>query len=197
VSGRPERPLRLFVAVDPPPPALDHLGAAVDRLQVTQARADGRSARLAARERWHVTLAFLGDVPADRVDDASAALQRAAATVRAPIMVRFAGGGRFGRGRFTVLWAGLDGDLAGLAALARSLRRELRSARLPVDDKPFRPHLTLARPGDRVSAEQVAHDVEALRPYIGPQWTVAAVHLVASELGPNPRHHRLHSVLLP
>lgn len=187
-----ERPLRLFVAVDPPLAAIDHLGAAVDQLHVSQPA--GRSTRLAARERWHVTLAFLGDVPADRVGDASAAVQRAAASVRAPIMVRFAGGGRFGRGRFTVLWAGLDGDVAGLAALARTLRRELRSVRLPIDDKPFRPHLTLARPGDRVSAEQVAQDVEALRPYVGPQWTVAAVHLVVSELGPHPRHHRLSSV---
>jgi 2'-5' RNA ligase len=194
MTARPERPLRLFVAVDPPPEAIDHLGAAVDELHIS--RPAGRSTRLAARERWHVTLAFLGDVPADRVEDAAAALRRAAASVGAPIVLRFAGGGRFGRGRFTVLWAGLDGDLTALATLARTLRRELRSVRLPVDDKPFRPHLTIARPGDRVGAEQVAADVAALRPYIGPQWTVAAVHLVASELGPNARHHHLCSASL-
>ncbi|MGE5827669.1 MAG: RNA 2',3'-cyclic phosphodiesterase [Micromonosporaceae bacterium] len=194
MTSRPERPLRLFVAADPPAGAVEHLGAAVDQLQVSQSA--GRSTRLAARERWHITLAFLGDVDAGRVGDASAALERAVTAARAPIVVRIAGGGRFGRGRFGVLWAGLDGDVAALATLARAVRRELRAARLPVDDKPFRPHLTIARPGDRLSAEQVAQDVAALRPYIGPQWTVAAVHLVASELGPSPRHHRLGSVPL-
>jgi 2'-5' RNA ligase len=75
-----------------------------------------------------------------------------------------------------------------LAALATTVRRELRSARLPFDRKPFKPHLTLARPGDRVTAADLSADLAALAAYEGPQWTVDAVRLVRSTLGPQPRH---------
>ena len=185
--------MRLFVAVDPSAAAVEHLGAVVDGLQVSQANEPGRSTRLAGRERWHVTLAFLGDVPDERVPQATAALD-AAVGPDGPASVRFAGGGTFGRGRFTILWAGLDGDVAALRELAQAVRGQLRRARLPLDSKGFRPHLTIARPGDRLTRDQVEADVATLAAYQGPEWPVDQVHLVASELGPNPRHTRIHSV---
>jgi len=181
---------RLFVAVDPPPEAVSHLGEVVDTLAVSRANAPGRSTRLAARDRWHVTLVFLGDVREERVEDAAGAMSRAAAAVSGPIRLCFAGGGRFGRGRFTILWAGVGGDIAALRALAAAVRREVRRSRLPHDDKPFRPHLTISRPGTRVEPDLIAADVETLASYAGPEWTVDAVHLIASELGPRPRHTR-------
>lgn len=200
---------RLFVAVDPPAEALTHLGAVVDSLEVSRANEPGRSTRVAARDRWHVTLAFLGDVPATRADAATHALIRAVAgRDRRPtslpgsggdggaIRVCFAGGGTFGRGRFTILWCGLGGDVAALRRLANGVRKELRRAGLPFDSKGFRPHLTISRPGGRVEPDLVAADVATLSAYTGPLWTVDAVHLVASELGPNPRHTRLSSVPL-
>jgi 2'-5' RNA ligase len=187
----PADALRLFVAVDPSPAAVADLGAVVDALEVGRAKA-----RLAGRERWHVTLAFLGDVPAARAGEAGAALRAAAAAVQEPISVRFAGGGTFGRGRFTVLWAGLAGDVDALRSLAQGVRAELRRARLPFDSKGFRPHLTIARPGDRVTREQIDADVTTLQAYQGPAWPAGQVHLVASELGPDPRHTRVESVAL-
>ena len=65
---------RLFVAIFPPEPALDHLGFVVDDLEVS--RGLGAAARLIAREGWHVTLAFLGPVAPDRVADAGSAVAR-------------------------------------------------------------------------------------------------------------------------
>jgi 2'-5' RNA ligase len=184
---------RLFVAVDPPLEAVSHLGEVVDTLAVSRANAPGRSTRLAARDRWHVTLVFLGDVNEDRVEDASAAVSRAAAVASGPIRLCFASGGKFGRGKFTILWAGIGGDIAALRTLVAATRRELRRSRLPRDDKPFRPHLTIARPGDRVEPDLIAADVATLASYAGPEWTADAVHLVASELGPRPRHTRIAS----
>jgi 2'-5' RNA ligase len=67
---------RLFVAIFPPEPALDHLGFVVDDLEVS--RGAGAAARLIARERWHVTLAFVGPVAPDRVADAEAMVSEAA-----------------------------------------------------------------------------------------------------------------------
>jgi 2'-5' RNA ligase len=70
----------------------------------------------------------------------------------------------------------------------------LRRRRVPFDAKAFRPHLTISRPGSRVPAEALEHDVAALEAYAGPEWTVAGMHLVASQLGPRPVYTTVHTV---
>ena len=186
---------RLFVCVDPSPAAVADLGAVVDGLEVARANAPGHSTRMAARGRWHITLAFLGDIPDDRVDRAAEALTAAAADLR-PVTVQFAGGGTFGRGGFTILWAGIGGDVDGLRALAQAVRAQLRRRRIPFDAKAFRPHVTISRPGARVASDLLEHDVATLEAYAGAEWTVAGLHLVSSQLGPNPVYTTVASVQL-
>ncbi|HEY3501207.1 MAG TPA: RNA 2',3'-cyclic phosphodiesterase [Actinocatenispora sp.] len=177
---------RLFVAVVPPADALAELAAVADGLATYRA-----GARPTDRARWHITVAFLGEVAEERIPDATDALADAAAR-STPVRLRIAGGGRFGRGRFAVLWAGVagaaDSDLTSFAGLARAVRRELRRARLPYDDKPFRPHLTLARPGDRIGRDELSGDVDRLRAYAGTPFPVEEVWLYRSHLGPHPKH---------
>jgi 2'-5' RNA ligase len=74
-------PKRLFVAIVPPAAALEHLGHVVDSLELS--RGDGAAARLTAREGWHATLAFLGQVPPTQLPDAMSAVARAAQAFRA------------------------------------------------------------------------------------------------------------------
>ncbi|MER5332159.1 RNA 2',3'-cyclic phosphodiesterase [Micromonospora sp. NPDC002717] len=187
--------MRLFVAVYPPPEAIAHLGAQVARLRVGAAAAAGINVRLADPATAHVTLAFLGDVEADRLVDVESALGLAAEWSRegrsAAPRLRFAGGGRFGRGRFTVLWADLRGEVEQLQVLARLIRSRLRHARLPHDEKPFRPHLTVARPGDRVPDVDVTADLATLDGYEGPAWPAAEMVLMRSHPGPRPTYDRL------
>jgi 2'-5' RNA ligase len=73
------------------------------------------------------------------------------------------------------------------------VRRELRRVRLPFDRKPLRPHLTLARPGDRVD---VREDLVALDAYAGPPWTVTELRLMRSHPGPAPTYDTLTAVPL-
>jgi 2'-5' RNA ligase len=190
------------------------LAAFVADLGVGKARAAGVNTRLAPRETYHLTVAFLGDVPDARLPDAEAAISaavtswhtHAARDLRraarrelrrdrgeageAPL-VWIAGGGRFGRGRLSVLWAGVHGETERLATLARAVRRELKRARLPYDEKPWKPHLTIARPGDRLDREQLGADRAALAAYHGPAWPASELVLVRSLLGPTPRYDRL------
>jgi 2'-5' RNA ligase len=193
--------MRLFVAAYPPTGVLDDLSALVGTLAVGQPREPGQSVRLVPPERWHLTLAFLGDVPDEREPAACAALGAAAerwAERREPApQVWLGGGGRFGSGRFTTLWTGIRGDTTPLRDLVSDVRGELRRAKLPFDAKTFRAHLTLARPADRLTADQLAADLAALARYEGPKWTVQAVELVRSHLGPNVRYDRLLAVPLP
>jgi 2'-5' RNA ligase len=178
----------LFVAAYPSAAALDDLDERVTTLRVGQAAAARVNARIAARPLWHLTLAFLGDVEDDRRDAAVAAVESAARHDHERPTLRLAGGGTFGRGRFTTLWVGVGGDVAELQSLAGTVRAELRRARLPFDRKPFRAHLTLARPGTRLPREDILDDVASLATYAGPEWTLSSVALIESHLGPKPRH---------
>ncbi len=183
--------MRLFVAAYPPPEALDDLAYCVDAMHISSA---GVNARISARPLWHVTLAFLGELPDELTPEAERAIDRAAQRL-APIRpsLSFKGGGRFGRGRFTLLWAALGGDVPALARVAEAVRGELRASRIPYDMKRFQPHLTLARPGDRLSDAAIADDLATLGAYEGPPWTIDSIALVASYLGPHPRHEVIHS----
>lgn len=195
--------MRLFVAVYPPAAAQTEIAAQVARLRVGEAAARGINVRLADPATLHLTLAFLGDVAEERLPDVTTALRRSAERWRtltgrtgpgeAPPLVRLGGGGRFGRGKFTILWAGLAGDVAAVRLLAETTRRELRRARLPHDWRPFRPHLTLARPGDRMDRAEVEADRQALDGYLGQVWPVTEMVLMRSHLGPRPSYDRLAS----
>jgi 2'-5' RNA ligase len=182
--------MRLFLAVYPPPEALEHLAATVARLNLTR--------RVIPPDRWHITLAFLGDVPLSLPDATpevgggargrgfveGEAVWGALARVKvAAGEVQLASGGRFGQ----VVWAGVGGDTEGLTRLSRAVRRELRAVRVRSDDKRFRAHVTLARSAEGLSTQ----DMAMLQAYQGPSWPVREFVLVKSELGPHPQYHRL------
>ncbi|MEU4333541.1 RNA 2',3'-cyclic phosphodiesterase [Micromonospora lupini] len=187
--------MRLFVAVYPPVEAISHLGAQVARLRVGAAAAAGTAVRLADPANLHLTLAFLGDVETARLADVRSALGLAAQRFRddrdASPRLSLGGGGVFGDGRRTVLWTDVRGDVEALHALARLIRDRLRHAGLPYDHRPFRPHLTVARPGDRVAPAAVEADRVALNDYQGPEWRATELVLVRSHLGLRPRYDRL------
>jgi 2'-5' RNA ligase len=115
----------------------------------------------------------------------------AGAVAAAPAMtLRLAGAGRFGSPRRPqVFWAGLDGDVPPLVALADRLGTAARKLRLPVEDRPFRPHLTLGRWAPRRPADGTLPD--RLAGYRGPAWPVTEVRLLESHLGPKPTYEVL------
>ncbi|PWU44575.1 RNA 2',3'-cyclic phosphodiesterase, partial [Micromonospora globispora] len=179
--------MRLFVAVYPPRPAVEDLSAQVARLRVGAAYAAGTNVRLADPTNAHLTLAFLGEVEESRLVEVESALGLATETFRdgrsgSPTL-RLGGGGSFGRGRFTVLWVDVQGDVEALAVLARLIRFGLRRAKLPHDEKTFRAHLTIARPGDRIDRADIMADRETLHDYLGPEWPANELVLVRSHQG--------------
>ncbi len=178
------RPRRLFFAVTPPAGALTDLDRALAPLR----EAPG-APRWTPPERWHLTLLFLGAVPAEQVEELVAAAGPAVATAP-PMTLRLAGAGRFGtRRRPQVFWAGVTGDDAALGALAARLATVARGLGLPAEDRPFRAHLTLGRrrpgrPGDGDLPERLAG-------HRGPCWPATEVELLESHLGPAPRYDRV------
>lgn len=139
--------------------------------------------------RWHLTLVFLGEVPATLMTALRTAVAPAVAGAP-PLSLQLAGAGRFGsRRRPAVCWAGLAGDVPQLTALAGRLAAAVRDVGLAVEERPFRAHLTVGR----WRAGQVADGdlPDRLAGYRGPAWPVTEVVLWRSHLGPEPRYERV------
>lgn len=172
--------MRMFVALVPPPEAVEHLE---EFLEPRRGSADFRWART---EQLHVTLAFYASVADRHLDDLVERLGRAAAR-RTAFTTAVAGGGAFPHpAGARVLWAGLDLDEHGrteIDRLATGCRAAASRAGVAVDGQRFRPHLTLARLGH---PEDVSRWVRLLDGYAGPAWTADRIALVASYLGEGP-----------
>lgn len=174
---------RMFVAVVPSEAAAEDLD------EFLSVRRDAADFRWSPAEQWHLTLAFMADVPDRSRDDLVDRLATTAGRHRA-FTARVAGGGAFPHpDRAKVLWAGVEGDLE---ALSRGARSAANASGAVVDGQRFRPHLTLARLGRPAN---VSRWVRLLDAYAGPAWTVDELALVASYLGEGPRRRPRHEVV--
>lgn len=178
---------RMFVAAYPPPAAREHLESFVE------ARREAGAFRWTVPEQWHLTFAFLADVPDRSVDPLVEGLERAAAK-RSSLELAIAGGGAFPHvGRAKVLWAGLAvDDVAELERLAKGCRAAGARAGAPASGERFRPHLTLARINPPIEATKW---VRLLDVYRGPSWRLGETALVASYLGEGPRKRPRHELI--
>lgn len=129
--------MRSFVALELPEAFADEV-AALSRC--LSAVCEGRFVRPGNH---HLTLAFLGEVGEAEARRAMDALDAACAGA-GPVELVAEGLGTFGRGRDVTLWLGVEKN-PGLAALAERLREELLARGLCFDEKPFLPHVTIAR----------------------------------------------------
>lgn len=154
---------RLFVAVPLPPDASDEVAQVVERVRARGLPTGAHDVRWVRLDGLHLTLRFLGPTPDERILPTEAAVRRAAASID-PIDAALAGAGTFPPGgRPRALWIGIDDGADALGVLAASVSRELAAAGWPVDDRPFRAHLTLAR-SDGIAAGRLVADrmVEAM-----------------------------------
>jgi 2'-5' RNA ligase len=132
---------RTFVAV-----AVPHaLSPRLSRLQVDLAD-DLPAVRWVDTPPFHVTLAFLGDVPHADLARVCRAVGEAAADF-APMELALEGLGVFPNPeRPRVIWSSLTGpDLESLTALQGAVAAAVAAAGYPADSQPFHPHVTLGR----------------------------------------------------
>jgi 2'-5' RNA ligase len=176
--------LRLFIAIAVPAAVREALAQAQRRLESA-----GVALRWVRPEGIHLTLAFLGNVAEERVAALEEAMT-AAAGRSAPLNLAAVGLGRFPpRGAPRVLWAGLGGEVDALRRVQRDLDAGLRDAGFDLEDRAFRPHVTLGRAPQRPlhglsHTLDAALDAESHRPNQFGRWRAEEIVLMRSQLRP-------------
>jgi 2'-5' RNA ligase len=194
-----ERTLRLFVAIELPDFWKEGLGELQSRMKAAlEAEPELRGTRV----RWvnpegiHLTLKFIGEVAADRLEVIQNQL---AVAIQEPpdIELSFWRAGSFSDRRSPrVIWGGIETQQRDqLYALAESIETWLAAAGVPRERRAFAPHLTLARLPQELSdgvRKRVAEVTTAVKAPEMPAFTVQSVSLMRSHLGPQgARYERL------
>ncbi|MCU0894303.1 MAG: RNA 2',3'-cyclic phosphodiesterase [Rhodospirillales bacterium] len=168
--------LRLFVAIPLPEDVTD------DLLRICSGIPGARWLDASA---FHVTLRFIGEVDGGAADDVFQALGR----LRSPAFpMLISGVGCFeSGGKVHTLWAGVEkSDL--LVRIRDKVDVAVTRAGLPTERRKFKPHITLARFRNGVSARIGSYLERHNGLQVGPVW-VSQFTLFRSHLGSDGAHY--------
>lgn len=181
--------MRMFAAVLLPQDVVDDLE------EFLGPRQEAAEFRWTRPESWHLTLAFMANVPDKGLDDLLERLARAGRK-RHPLDLTISGGGAFPNpGRAKVLYAGVEGPadhLEELRRLSTGARAAANKAGAPAEGAAFRAHLTLARMRRPVEATKW---IRVLSTYRSPPFHVTELALVESHLGEGPGNRPRYDVV--
>ena len=174
--------MRLFFAFTAPPTENERLQEVTGSLA-----ADLPGARWVDPANLHVTLRFLGQVSGDALGDVVSAGDKAASqAIRGEVAI--GGIGAFPTAaRARVLWAGVSDHDGAAAALFAGLQDHLAIRGFEREERPYKPHLTLAR--FKTPAKLPPKAAELLPG--GPRFPLGALLLMESRLSPAGARHEL------
>jgi 2'-5' RNA ligase len=134
----------LFVAIEIDPRVTATVASCADELRRRSVHAPRARITWVPAERLHATVRFIGEVDAARAEAIAAAL--APDVPLAPFELTLERVGTFpGHGPPRVLWAGVGAGADALAAVEREVSMRLDRCGIPREDRPYHPHVTLAR----------------------------------------------------
>ena len=163
--------IRTFVAIFPPQDVREALFRAAQNLHAS------RDFRLVGQEKIHLTLKFLGDVAEQDLDTIKKALQPLGES-HDPFDVSTSGFGAFpSEQRASILWAGIEQGSEHLSTIAEEVETLLTPAGFERENRPYLPHLTLARARSRRTKLDTPEPPPTLR------FKVSGINLVKSAPG--------------
>ncbi|MBN1613229.1 MAG: RNA 2',3'-cyclic phosphodiesterase [Deltaproteobacteria bacterium] len=175
-----EKTIRSFLALDPPGEIRREIGRIQDRLR----KLIHGDIRWVKPESIHLTLKFFGDIREGDIANISAVAGKAAASA-GPFDFALGGAGVFpDMKRPRIVWLGMTGETARLAAFQKELERALQEIGFPREERPFRPHLTLARVKSPQGLTGLAEAFKKVETDTAQKFTVSAFNLFKSDLTP-------------
>jgi 2'-5' RNA ligase len=175
-----EKPVRSFLALDPPPELLENISGIQGRLKRI----------LHGDIRWtnpagiHLTLKFFGDISGSEI----AAISRTVAAVTdqtAPFDLEARDLGVLpSEKRARIIWLGMTGNVAALMRLQKETDEALTACGFGKEERSFKPHLTLGR----IKSSLGAGDLDVLKEhrddYVAGSFTANGLSLFKSDLTP-------------
>jgi 2'-5' RNA ligase len=139
--------IRSFIAIELPEEARSGLGKLRNELE----RVEHTFVKWVNPEGIHLTLKFLGSIPSKQVAEVGEAMEGATREI-SPFHLEISGLGAFPNLKQPrVLWVGISGELDKLLGLQRNIDSALSPLGFTKEERPFVPHLTLARIRERAS----------------------------------------------
>jgi RNA 2',3'-cyclic 3'-phosphodiesterase len=180
--------LRCFIAVHVPPQIREKLRDIQRKLEKSMPE---EAVRWTPFEQLHLTLEFLGNVPATAVPKLEQTLTKVAAGHR-PFKLRTESIGAFSSIRNPrVIWAGIAGNIDQLKALQSAVHAAVVEWEQEPETRAYRPHLTLGRvrPLKPPELRKVSEALAAVAaPDVG-TWDVTEFALMQSKLSPRGAQH--------
>jgi len=182
VSHNPEE-IRSFIAIELP----EEVRGGLARLRNELKRNEHKFVKWVNPDGLHLTLKFLGNIPSKRVTEITNAIEEVTQGVSA-FHLEISGLGAFPSLRQArVFWVGIGGEVDELSKLQQNIDSALAVLGFAKEERPFVPHLTLARlrpgaspPERRSFGELVGSTIFEDKYHI----EVEAVSLMRSQLTP-------------
>jgi 2'-5' RNA ligase len=175
--------VRSFIAIELPEEAKSGLG----KLRKELERNEQTFVKWVNPEGIHLTLKFLGNIPFKQVAEITEAMEGAAQGI-SPFYLEISGLGAFPNLKQPrVLWVGISGELDKLLGLQRNIDSALSPLGFTKEERPFVPHLTLARIRERASpGERRAFGELVVSTSFEDKYHIAAdaINLMRSQLTP-------------
>ena len=134
--------MRTFVAVVPEPNVINRLEDVQRELKMELA-GYRKDVSWVLPGQSHITLAFLGDVPEDKLESVCGTVEYAVRNVR-PFDITIEGTGIFGKNAHT-LWAAVTDGFDEISELRQTVSEPLAKKEFFTPSKRFEPHITMAR----------------------------------------------------
>jgi len=142
--------IRSFVAIELPEEAKKGLASLRRELE----RDEHRFVKWVDTGGIHLTLKFLGNIPPKRVTEITEAMKKAAQGL-SPFLLEISGLGAFpGLKQARVVWVGVGGELDKLSTLQQNIDSAFAALGFTREQRPFVPHLTVARVREGASASE-------------------------------------------
>ncbi len=175
--------LRLFIAIELPP----EVKAGIKKVQDSLKSGHQQTAKWVDPESIHLTLKFLGYVESEKVEKITRCTRIAAVENRAFSLEIKSAGAFPTLTRPQVVWIGLAGAIEQLQKLQKDLESRVSPLGFPPENRPFTPHLTLARVRDTatlIERQKLGEKVAQTGSLSGLIISVNSISLMRSQLTP-------------
>ncbi|ADL07973.1 RNA 2',3'-cyclic phosphodiesterase [Thermosediminibacter oceani] len=162
--------IRCFISIELDPATRKSVSQFVDKLKFLE------GIKWVSEENYHITLAFMGELPVDKVPLVCDTLNSISARHR-PFILNLHGSGFFPNTKNPkVFWIGIEKSDE-LYRLREDIDKTLRALNIDFDPKPFSPHLTIGRIKSRLDPSLIPREAD-----FSVSFTVKELYFMKSQL---------------